>query len=85
MNAFTSRISYRCNNHDVVTIEHAGFSSVKDATSWMLEKVGYLVLHWGEIDENGLEIHAEVLGTHHNGSECEFPFFSDVYEFRCGC
>lgn len=74
---YVSIITYKSGNGDDVTIEHRGFNSVKEATSWMLEKVGYLVLHWGEINENGLKITAEVFSDSFG--------FSDTYDIRCGC
>lgn len=83
MPTFMSIVTYKSSNGDNVRIEHKGFGSVKDATSWMLEKVGYIVLHWGEIDENGLEINAEVCDE--GGFDSfDFPFFSDCYNIRCG-
>lgn len=83
MNTFKSIITYKSNNGDVIKIEHDGFNNVKDATRWMWEKVGYFVLHWGEINENGMIVYADVC-TDMASCNSEFCCFCDSYEIRCG-
>lgn len=78
---YMSIVTYRTSDGEEVNIKRNGFGSVKDATSWMLGKIGYLVLRWGQIDENGLLIYAEVCdegGLNSIG-------FTDYYEVNCGC
>ena len=73
-------VSYEIEN-EKHTHERGGFETVADATNWVANGLTYFMLHWGEIDENGLVIWAEVCDE---GEENSIRF-SDGYELRCGC
>lgn len=73
-------VSYKIEN-EKYTHEHGGFDSVTDATNWVANRLTYFMLHWGEIDENGLIVYAEVCDE---GEENSIGF-TDMYELRCGC
>ena len=62
-----------------LVFERDGFDNVADATKWISDRFTYLMLHWADIDENGIIVWGEVTdGT--NGIS-----YSDGYELHCGC
>lgn len=56
--------------------ERDGFDNVVDATKWIADRFTYLMLHWADIDENGIIVWGEVT---------DGKSFSDGYELHCGC
>lgn len=70
-------VSYKNSCGHKYTCECSGFETVEDATMWVGEQFAHLMLNWGEIDEEGIVVNAEVCDE--NGG------FSDLYTLRCGC
>lgn len=68
-------ITYKANGGRLVH-ERDGFDNVADATKWIAERITYLMLHWADIDENGIIVWGEVT---------DGKSFSDGYELHCGC
>lgn len=75
MTTYKARIFYVYPKGELNNITKEGFSTVEDATEWLSKKIGYFMLHWAEIDPNGLSIVAEV----YDGIT-----FSDLYTLKCG-
>lgn len=71
-------VTYQANDGRCV-YECNGFDKVADATKWIADRFAYLMLHWADIDENGIIVWGEVTNVTNGIS------YSDGYELHCGC
>lgn len=76
MDTYNVRISYMDTDDNLCYFMNEGFNAVKDATEWVSDKLGRIMMHWGEVNPNGLIVNAEIFND--EGS------FSDLYELKCG-
>lgn len=76
METYNARIAYVDTNDHVCSFNSEGFYTVKDATEYIVEKIGWFMLNWAEVNPNGLIVSAEVFN--------DDDTFSDLYELRCG-
>lgn len=80
MDTYKGYVSYDLPDGGKCVCEHGGFSSVKDATEWVSGIITNIMLNWGKINENGLDVHAEVCDE---GSEGGVGF-TDTYDLSIG-
>lgn len=78
MTSYDARIFYPDTDNKDCTINREGFASVKEATAWLAQKLSWIMMHWAEINPNGVTVTAEVFNDE------EGIWFSDLYELKCG-
>lgn len=62
----------------VEEVRRGGFPDAPEGAAWVVDVFKWYMRNWGDIDENGLTVTAEITYEGWEG-------FSDMYELRCGC